>query len=370
MIKCTLIYGNRTEMHLSQIFAGFQILKENKIIILETVYDPLYIKNNYNHSVVIEARVGGKVICYDLADGYQSFHNLERFDEILEDVFLYFKRSSSEKYNRNLRNKTKIRPLGLNYQVSAPHNPFDKFYKKRNENIVISYLNYLRSYKRFHHQYFYQKFEHKPNLSESYRLLYNVRLYNKDNIKCDAISKAYPALNSDEVNDVYKRWRNDLEEVTVQRIETVRSLKNHFGSLFEGGISKDEFSIKVAPDLLISNQKSNKFCFMDEVKKNYICISTRGLHHSIGWKFAEYVAASKAILTDNLEYELPGNFKKGQNYVEFGDSQELLRKAEFLLNNISLVHEIETNNQTYYNQYLNPEIMILNSLKEAGIVAL
>lgn len=50
------------------------------------------------------------------------------------------------------------------------------------------------------------------------------------------------------------------------------------------------------------------------VKESDICITTTGLHRSIGWKFAEYIAASKAIVTEKLNYspgtELKANFTR------------------------------------------------------------
>jgi hypothetical protein len=94
MMTCNLIFGNKNEIHLSQILAGFELLRQQKIIKLNVEYNPNYIKEKYIHTATIEARINNKyTICYDLADGYQSFIDMPKFDAILDTVDFYFKRS-------------------------------------------------------------------------------------------------------------------------------------------------------------------------------------------------------------------------------------------------------------------------------------
>ena len=69
---------------------------------------------------------------------------------------------------------------------------------------------------------------------------------------------------------------------------------------------------------MIQKRHLKKDCyFLNIVKSSDICIATTGLHKSIGWKFGEYIAASRAIITEPLYYEIPGELKRGSNYLEF-----------------------------------------------------
>jgi hypothetical protein len=48
-----------------------------------------------------------------------------------------------------------------------------------------------------------------------------------------------------------------------------------------------------------------------------------GLYESNGWKLGEYVAGSKAIVSEHLHYDAPGNFSPEQNYLEFNSADEM-----------------------------------------------
>ena len=370
LLHCKIIYGKHKEIHLCQILAGFEMLKTQKKLSYQVEYNPKYIKETYIHTATIEVKINNEyVVCYDLADGYHSFHNLDYFDNILNNVNFYFKRSSSISINKLLTNKEKIKPLGLNYFVSCRNNRYDKFINTGttlNEKIK-NYLEYLRYYKRFESEFYYNKFENKPvNSLKDYKLLYNVRLYDSSIISLKGIQTAYPSLNSQKSEQVYTTWKNDLETITSQRLELVTALKDNFGSQFIGGISRDDYSVKTAPNLILPDELSHKFNYVKMIKQNFICIASKGLHKSIGWKLGEYVAASRAILTDPLEYELPGNFTENNNFLVYNSSKELIEKAKILLTNYDIIHELENNNYKYYNKYVKPDRMVANTLHYLG----
>ncbi|MDC1379404.1 hypothetical protein N8273_02070 [Algibacter sp.] len=368
-LKCTLTYGNNTH-HLSQIITGFTLLKKQTLLNLTTVFDTK-IKESQIHNEIIKVEIGDKVLIYDLADGYQSFHDMQAFDNVLNNVDFYFKRSYDETQHVILKNKKKIKPLGLNYPVSCKGNPFDSFRPKSNNSAskFKEYIAFLRYYKRFHKNIYYPKYENIPSPSnEPYKILYSVRLWNPDTVKKENISKGYPNLNEFDVSRVFEKWQSNLENVTKQRIEIARSLKETFGDTLIGGISGDPYSIKMAPDLIASETITMKYNFMKLLKTNVICVSSEGLHHSIGWKFAEFVAASKAIITDKLRYSLPGDFEKNKNYLEYGNIDELINQTSSLLKDRALINQIEIKNYDYYKNYIKPDRLVLNSLKEAHIL--
>ena len=121
-------------------------------------------------------------------------------------------------------------------------------------------------------------------------------------------------------------------------------------------------SQKMAPDLIMSAEFTKKINYLNNIKKHNICIATTGLHNSIGGKFAEYVAASRSIITEPLHYQPAGDFEENKNYLTFSTIDSLIEKIHLLLQNTELMKEIMTSNYQYYTQYLSPDKLVLNTL--------
>jgi hypothetical protein len=96
-----------------------------------------------------------------------------------------------------------------------------------------------------------------------------------------------------------------------------------------------------------------------------ICIATTGLYNSIGWKFGEYVAFSKAIVSEKLLYEVPGNFGPGKNYAEFETAEQCVDQAVALVNEKTTREQMMENNYRYYNEYLAPDKLVWRTLEKA-----
>ena len=101
------------------------------------------------------------------------------------------------------------------------------------------------------------------------------------------------------------------------------------------------------------------------LRSHPICVASTGLHGSTGWKLAEYVAFSKAILSEQLVYEVPGGFAPGANYLEFSSPEECLNAAVRLIEDADLRQRIMRNNAGYYRQYLHPAALLKNALTKA-----
>lgn len=106
------------------------------------------------------------------------------------------------------------------------------------------------------------------------------------------------------------------------------------------------------------NQKTTKISFLNSLQQHDICINTLGLHNSTGWKFAEYIAASRAIISEPLVYQSSGLIE-GNNYLSFTDSESMILGIETLLKNKS---QMMLNNYHYYNNFVRPDSLIMNSL--------
>ena len=87
-----------------------------------------------------------------------------------------------------------------------------------------------------------------------------------------------------------------------------------------------------------------------------------------GKKCAEYVAAGKAIVTEPLYYEVPFGFSEKRNYIVYDDVGSLISKCDYLLDNVSEVHSMEENNRKYYAEHLRPDMLVKDTLIQAGIL--
>jgi hypothetical protein len=186
-------------------------------------------------------------------------------------------------------------------------------------------------------------FEFYPSPNKTNNILFIARLWNPEDAGLDHL----------------KCEREKLNEL---RISCIKACEKEFGEYFIGGLQKDNFSMKYYPDLTMPPRLTKRKIFLDTIKQSNICISTTGLHNSIGWKFGEYVAASRAIITEPLHFEIPGNFEKNKNYLAFTNNNELISNIYLLMNNKDALVDMMANNYRYYNNFVRPDNLILNTL--------
>lgn len=276
------------------------------------------------------------ILIYDIHDS-GSIHT-----DILDDVTLYFKRSYQKKVHSRI--SSKIRPLGLNHYIAPNNWEIDQY-----QRIAMYYKGLSLGRELLH--YLLQlsfpqtnNFGNWPDYETELKILFMARLWSPEQINDDL-----PFEKVDEINK--------------NRIECIRIMKSNFGSkYFFGGLQEDSYSLKHAPDIILPKSITARRNYFNLVCKHSICISTTGLLGSIGWKFSEYVGLSRAILSEPLIYEVPGDFGINKNYIEFNSTDECVEKANFLLNNKDAVQSMMIENYRYYHMYQRPDSIILNSL--------
>jgi hypothetical protein len=117
--------------------------------------------------------------------------------------------------------------------------------------------------------------------------------------------------------------------------------------------------------LILPPEATSQKNYLQTLKSFPICVATTGLHRSNGWKLAEYVAFSKAILTEKLAFEVPGRFKPERNYLEFSSPDDCVHCALRLIEDRSLRLALMRNNAAYFQLYLRPDRLIQNALTAA-----
>ncbi|MGZ5190295.1 MAG: hypothetical protein ACXWCZ_04700 [Flavisolibacter sp.] len=340
LFECELEYV--PNYHLMQIYAGFFELE--KLGIIDLKLKPIKKPQPSIISAIINKKY--KAI-YDTDDGLtwiigDEITNLEHFQKTFKADF-YFKRSYDPRMQGYKPANCQIFPLGLNYNVHPDKNLLfynDSFKDKVKYFVKTNTVLKNISKKKF----FYEKdFEYYPIKTKENRILFLTRLWDPE----------------EALTEEAKEFRAYLNSIRIKCIETC---KKEFGDLFTGGLFMEPFAKKNFPSLVSPKSFTNKASYLQSVKDHTICIATTGLHNSIGWKLGEYVAASRAIVTEPLKFVLPGNFDRGRNYYEFETSDQLLEKIEFLNSNPGKVMDLMKNNYHYYNNFVKPKNLILNTL--------
>lgn len=352
-IKCHLRLSE-VPLHLNQIIAGFQLLQKQGIISLEieklSKQNPDKLPYNMMEVILNDTYH----ILYDVNDGYDNLLKpgedyYSFMDDLLDRFDSCFKRSFSESYNAAINQKDKIHPLGLNYMVTvkgnkahlpAPNDPRKEKIKK-----LIRMLPFSEFYNGL---YKIEAFEEPPTKPIHSKILFMARLWD--------VAGDYEGQISKEKADE-RAWINE------NRANCIRLCRKEFGNQFFGAVTPSAFANKYYSDIVIDNASVTKrYHYLQKMKESSICIATTGLHQSIGWKFAEYVASSKAIVTEPLHYEVPGDFRENKNYVVFKTPEDCVNQINRLLNNPDAQYDMMVHNFDYYHHYMRPDRLILNTI--------
>ena len=358
-IRCELICHSN-ESALRQLYTGFFLLRKRGIIDIEQTFATETIHELKARHLRYANRYCGLRVVIDkrLRLHYDTHDSWEIDEEYLSACDFYFKRSFSSSHLKNLaKHRSKVHPLGLNYVVYPDE--LDRFAVQRSVFLDHSegkLKEVLRSVLR------------SSNLFES--LIFTRKISSMESLPdYDAPSKIIFMAQPWDPCDDPERAQDKVEEmmhITETRAKCIRMLRDEFGSNFYGGFIHTDFAFKNYKDALIPDSSlSTSRNYINALGKYPICVATTGLHGSIGWKFAEYVAFAKAILSEKLNYEVPGDLREGVNYLQFSSPEDCVIKAKQLFSDRRLRNSLMINNAKYYQTYLRPDSLILNSILTA-----
>ncbi len=163
----------------------------------------------------------------------------------------------------------------------------------------------------------------------------------------------------------WERMHPERLRMNDARVKIIQQAKEKYGTDFTGGLYDTQYAREFAPaDIILDNKQATKKGYLKKMQSYDICIGSEGLHGSIGWKTAEYVCSSKAIVLERPKYLVPG-FEEGKHYLGFSNVDECMQQLEYLCKNTDKIVEMQKNNQEYYNNYLRPDAQILRTLEIA-----
>lgn len=346
------IIAHSDSPHLSQVYTGFRLLQQAGALKLHYELGDCQLRGKAlrQHAPPLGGLYvqlnDGHVVYYDVRDGAD-------FDaEALDVADFYFKRSYS-RADTPAQYSNKVMPLGLNYEIYPDKPSVADIRKWMSQPRLSKY--FLRSAAQIATQLTGYPFLFVPTLS---------RVQAMPDVSSEPrILFMMHAWDPDEIADLPEATRADRRHVNAMRAECVSVLRQAFGERFYGGFAHSEYALKHYPDALLpDNQLAGKAKYLELLKNHAICIATTGLHGSIGWKFAEYVAFSRAIVSEQLAFEVPHGFQQGSHYLAFSTAQECAEVVARLMQDTALRTQLMQNNHAYYQHYLKPDQLVAHTL--------
>jgi hypothetical protein len=154
------------------------------------------------------------------------------------------------------------------------------------------------------------------------------------------------------------------EAINEQRVGLLRALKREFGSRVVGGVVPTPFARKAYPDL-VTNLPCRQRQYIRSSKRPLIGIYFRGLYGSIAFKMAEYLAASKCIVSEPIDNQLPAPL---DHISVYRSESECLEACDRLLSDASLAEFHRLQSWNYYEAHVSPRAHMANLLVRAGAV--
>jgi hypothetical protein len=313
---------------------------------------PVHIKDAkaYHCQVVLNDQIS---LYYDLHDSW------EIDEEALKKCDLYFKRSFDEKALCGKYDNTvlkKIKPLGINFWAVPDH--FSLFKLKRD---LLSKDDFKRKF--YHLLVASGVFDSQLQLT---------RISDLETIpdtdqepKIFFITRTWDPHPENKYSEKKEKERKEINE---KRAECIRLLQKEFGEKFVGGFFHSEYARQTYKDLLLPENLlsiTRRREYMKTMESCPIGISTRGWHECIPWRIGEYLIKGRAIITEQIEHKVPGNFSENKNYLAYDTPEECLKHAKDLFNDHEKRKKMMLDNFRYYYNYVKAENLVLNSLLTA-----
>jgi hypothetical protein len=154
--------------------------------------------------------------------------------------------------------------------------------------------------------------------------------------------------------------RDEWEAINRMRVGCIRALREAFGERFHGGVRPTPFSLRHCPDIVLSSPpRGSQREFIRRVREHPVCVTSVGLHGSNGFRLAEFVAMSRAIVSEPLCYDVPGDFAAGRNYLPFRTPEECVAQVARLLESTDEREAMMRTNWDYYGRWQRPDRMAL-----------
>lgn len=352
-ISCELLC-QADEPHLQQIYAGFGMLARQGRIRLHQRLLPTDFHQPDLPAHLVDVRASHLVVVAEgLRIGYDVHDASEVNAELLERVDVYFKRSWEEAQVAACAAPECVLPLGANVWVhdAAPSLPaWQRSRLLHGPERLKSGLRALGLDRLLGDRLFTPRLsdlEAPPPLDLPPRVLFLAEAWDPDTAPSAETAAERLVINA-------------------LRAGCMRALREEFGERATCGFRATPFARRAHPDLVVDDARlTRKRNYLALVREHPICIASSGLHRSIGWKFAEYLAMSRAIVSEHLYMRLPGPFAAGNHYLEFHDAPSCAAAVRRLMDDAAERARMMQANFDYYRAHGRPDALVAASLQTA-----
>ncbi len=356
-LHCELSYGSKCmrvtlypappSAHIAQIVTGLVALEAHGSIRVAVAGEsPLPKEMRLQHHLWADLHVAGerRRVCFDMLDG------VDVDEAVVRAADVYFKRGYTPQVHAALKWQTAtIRPYGLNYECVADSRRFRTLWgalvggEGRRAGAAASLMNRLGA-RWWHRQHRQLDFEVGAHVPAARRVMFSTRLWSRAQV---------PAMDP-----------CVLERLNRARVETVRALRHAFGERFTGGLVDNAEARCLAPDL-IAPDDTTRAAFLARMQQHLVCVTTTGLHGSTGWKFAEYMAASRCIVSEPLLHTAMVPVEADVHYLSAVSPDDCVAACDRLLRDAVLAEDMRRANARYYADHLRPDRLVQQCLSRA-----
>jgi hypothetical protein len=363
-IKVT-VYSKRTE-YLSGLYAGlFELAAAGEVVLdfSRQRPSPAYDTIPTVLRIAVTAASRRLEVCFDTADWRRIAS-----PEDLATADVYFKRGYHAGYVAQIESalRCRVAPMDLQYACSSRNESWSQSVRdlaamqirsgdlrrtplKALKHIVglpaRRRLKAIGSPRRWHPPMYIDEFEVSPDAPAQPKIYYRTRVYGPD-----------------DAPDNFRLGR--MDEVNDMRANSVRALRAHFGARFVGGLRHSEHARRAYPDCLYPGDPG-LYGHVALTRDCLVAVNTAGLHDSTSWKMAEYMAASRCIVSERPFYDSASPLVEGKHYLPFSTPDECVAACQRLLDEPDAARAMRVENFAYYAAHVRPDQVVRNCLRAA-----
>lgn len=342
--KPYVVYPMSDGRHVQQILYGFDLLARRGGVAVRYAFDG---PARFGIEVPFETHLAGHVVMVETPEDRLLCFETHDSGFVEEKAYhladAYFKRSYHDAEHASRR---KMRPLGLNL-LTQPFVPGLARIRRAlafrgaagAARVVMAGLR---------HRVDNARLIMAPACSASPTIAFFTRTYD-------------PASSASRSEEKARQWR----ELSEFRAACVRALRDRFGPAFHGGLHDDAYARAHYPDLVVPRAQTGKSAYLKIVRQADICIATEGLERSTGWKFAEYLAMGRAIVSEPQAFNPGGGIRAGSHYLEFASVDQCVAAVQQLMDNHTQRAAMMRRNFLAYLESVEPEALVRSALLRA-----
>ncbi|CCH74897.1 hypothetical protein BN11_4950002 [Nostocoides australiense Ben110] len=149
----------------------------------------------------------------------------------------------------------------------------------------------------------------------------------------------------------------DRERVNEERASIIRALRAGLGPSFVGGFVPSPYARSRYPDLLSASPSTPRE-YAKLACRATVGVSTVGLHGSVPWKVAEYLAVGAAVVSEPLN----STFSASPPMVPYTSVRQCVESVMHLVENPEAASVMGKEGRLFFQRHIRPDQMVREAL--------